>query len=145
MEMFLIGELVRRAGVNKETVRFYESKGLLDPPNRRESGFHSTGYRQYSEETVLQIKTIKGLQKFGFTLAEIKTLFELFDSGARKCEDFAGEIAGKIEKIETEIGRLQEIKSTLSETLSKCETGALLEACVLLDKLKRGEFLDDEN
>ena len=143
--MFLIGELVRRAGVNKETVRYYESKGLLDPPNRREPGLHSSGYRQYSEETVLQIKTIKGLQKFGFSLAEIKTLFQLFDGGARKCEDFATEIEGRIEKIETEIRRLQEIKSTLSETLSKCEAGGLVEACGLLDKLKRGEFLDNEN
>ena len=145
MEKFLIGELVRRTGVNKETVRFYESKGLLDPPNRRAPGLHSSGYRQYSEETVIQIKTIKGLQKIGFTLAEIKTLFELFDNGSRSCEDFASEISGRVKKIESEIRRLQEIKSMLIETLSKCEAGGLLEACSLLDKLRRGEILDNEN
>ena len=43
MATFLIGELARRAGVNKETVRYYESKGLLGPPKRRESGV----YREY--------------------------------------------------------------------------------------------------
>lgn len=85
---FLIGELARRAGVNKETVRFYESKGLLTPPERRESGFHSAGYRQYADETVLLIKMIKQLKQLGFTLREIKLLFDLFDGGSLKRSEF---------------------------------------------------------
>lgn len=145
METFLIGELVRRSGVNKETVRYYESNGLLDPPQRSETSLHSAGYRQYTEETVIQIKMIKGLQKIGFKLAQIKMLFELFDSGAHECNEFSFAIEERIEKIEAEIGRLQEIRSALTEMLAKCEEGGLLEACVMLDKLKRGEFLDNEN
>lgn len=131
--------------MNKETVRFYESKGLLGPPERRESGFHSAGYREYTDETVLLIQMIKQLKQFGFTLREIKLLIELYASGARECDDFTGAIETKIASIDSDLRRLKNVKKTLGTMLSKCESGGLLETCVMLGKLKRSEFLDEDS
>ena len=139
METFLIGELARRAGVNKETVRYYESRGLLDPPKRRESGI----YREYTGETVLQIKIIRQLKQLGFTLGEIKLLFELYDNGARECDDFTGAMETKIDSIESELSRLKGVRTTLRKMHSKCEKGGLLKACLIWDKLMRSEFLEE--
>jgi DNA-binding transcriptional MerR regulator len=85
---------------------------------------------------------IKQLQKLGFTLGEIRLLFDLFGGGARECDDSLDAIESKIDDIESELGRLGGIKTTLVKTLSRCEKGGPLEACAMLDKLKRSEFLE---
>jgi DNA-binding transcriptional MerR regulator len=67
-----IGEVAERTGVTQRTLRFYEEKGLLNPPSRMEGGF-----RLYSEEDVERVEKIKQLQKLlGFSLAEIKEMVE---------------------------------------------------------------------
>jgi DNA-binding transcriptional MerR regulator len=67
-----IGEVAERTGVTQRTLRFYEEKGLLQPPSRMEGGF-----RLYSEDDVRRVEQIKRLQKLlGFTLAEIKEMLE---------------------------------------------------------------------
>lgn len=66
------GELAREAGVNLQTIRFYERQGLLPKPERTDSGYRS--YRQNDLERVLFIKRN---QQLGFTLAEIKQLMVL--------------------------------------------------------------------
>jgi len=62
----LISELAEKCGVNKETIRYYERKKLLQQPSRTHSG-----YRIYSENDVKRIKFIKRLQDLGFSLGEI--------------------------------------------------------------------------
>jgi MerR family transcriptional regulator, repressor of the yfmOP operon len=67
-----IGEVAERTGVTQRTLRFYEEKGLLQPPSRMDGGF-----RLYSEDDVRRVEQIKRLQKLlGFTLAEIKEMLE---------------------------------------------------------------------
>jgi DNA-binding transcriptional MerR regulator len=67
-----IGEVAERTGVTQRTLRFYEEKGLLNPPSRMDGGF-----RLYSEEDVERVEKIKQLQKLlGFSLAEIKELVD---------------------------------------------------------------------
>jgi DNA-binding transcriptional MerR regulator len=66
MEQLKTGELAKRAGVNIETLRFYERKGLLPEPPQRESG-----YREYPEESITRIRFIKRAQELGFSLDEI--------------------------------------------------------------------------
>jgi DNA-binding transcriptional MerR regulator len=69
---YQIGEVAERTGVTQRTLRFYEEKGLLQPPSRMEGGF-----RLYSEDDVRRVEQIKRLQKLlGFTLAEIKEMLE---------------------------------------------------------------------
>lgn len=69
---FQIGEVADRTGVTQRTLRFYEEKGLLHPPERMDGGF-----RLYSENDVTRIGYIKQLQDLlGFTLSEIKDMVE---------------------------------------------------------------------
>lgn len=68
-ERLRTGELAERAGVNVQTLRYYERRGLLAAPVRRPSG-----QREYSEDAVRLLRTIKAVQRLGFTLAEIEEL-----------------------------------------------------------------------
>ena len=69
---YQIGEVAERTGVTQRTLRFYEEKGLVHPPERMDGGF-----RLYSEEDVTRIEYIKKLQDLlGFTLSEIKDMVE---------------------------------------------------------------------
>jgi DNA-binding transcriptional MerR regulator len=67
-----IGELAKQAGLNIQSVRFYERRGLLPPPPRS-----SSGYRCYSGRDLETIRFIKRAQNLGFTLQEIAQLLEL--------------------------------------------------------------------
>jgi DNA-binding transcriptional MerR regulator len=67
-----IGEVADRTGVTQRTLRFYEERGLLEPPTRMDGGF-----RLYSEDDVARVEQIKRLQSLlGLTLAEIKEMIE---------------------------------------------------------------------
>ena len=69
---YQIGEVAARTGVTQRALRFYEEKGLIQPPERMEGGF-----RQYSEDDVARIEFVKKLQDLlGFTLSEIKEMVE---------------------------------------------------------------------
>jgi DNA-binding transcriptional MerR regulator len=68
------GQLAERAGVNVQTLRYYERRGLLDAPPRRPSG-----QREYPEAAVRLLHTIKAAQRLGFTLAEIEELIARID------------------------------------------------------------------
>ena len=64
-----IGQLARAAGVNVETIRYYERRGLLPEPPRTRSG-----YREYPESDVARLGFIRRAQELGFTLKEVKEL-----------------------------------------------------------------------
>jgi DNA-binding transcriptional MerR regulator len=64
-----IGEVAGQAGVNIQTLRFYERRGLLAEPPRR-----SSGYRQYPLESVSRVRFIKRARELGFTLAEVEEI-----------------------------------------------------------------------
>lgn len=69
---YQIGEVAERTGVTQRTLRFYEEKGLLRPPERMEGGF-----RLYSDADVERIASIRNMQSLlGLTLAEIKEMVE---------------------------------------------------------------------
>ena len=72
MARYQIGEVADRTGVTQRTLRFYEEKGLLRPPERMEGGF-----RLYSDADVERISSIRNMQSLlGLTLAEIKEMVE---------------------------------------------------------------------
>lgn len=71
-QRYQIGEVAERTGVTQRTLRFYEEKGLLNPPARMEGGF-----RLYSDDDIQRIEYIRQLQQLlGFTLADIKEMVE---------------------------------------------------------------------
>ncbi len=75
-----ISDLAAEAGVSSDTIRFYERKGLLAPPERT-----SSGYRQFDPGVVRRVRFIKGAQALGLKLAEARELLEIQDKGACPC------------------------------------------------------------
>ena len=69
-----IGVLAEAAGVNVETIRFYQRKGLMQEPDRPQGGI-----RRYGEADLARVRFIKSAQRLGFSLDEIGDLLELED------------------------------------------------------------------
>lgn len=71
-QRYQIGEVAERTGVTQRTLRFYEEKGLLEPPERMDGGF-----RLYSEDDINRVTYIRRLQDLlGFSLSEIKEMVD---------------------------------------------------------------------
>jgi MerR family transcriptional regulator, repressor of the yfmOP operon len=126
-----IGEVAERTGVTQRTLRFYEEKGLLQPPSRLDGGF-----RLYSEQDVVRVERIKRLQTLlGFTLADIKEMVEAEEvkeqirSQYRKDADVSERKAKigravevtehQVAVIDQKLAALQEMKDHLTEKLQQ--------------------------
>ena len=127
-----IGNVVRRAGVGVETIRFYERQGLLTPPMRKESG-----YRLYSELVLGRIRFIRRAKELGFSLKEIKELLELRRNSSAPCDDVCEKAQAKIANIEEKIARLTKMKQALSELFAACQVRISLADCAILDFLEK--------
>ena len=102
---YQIGEVAERTGVTQRTLRFYEEKGLLNPPERMEGGF-----RLYSDDDVQRIEYIRRLQQFlGFTLAEIKEMVEAEELRQQIIATFRPdrELPARLERVNRIVGALQ--------------------------------------
>lgn len=103
-QRYQIGEVAERTGVTQRTLRFYEEKGLLDPPERMEGGF-----RLYSDEDINRVTYIRRLQELlGFTLSEIKEMVdaeeELQQIAATRRPDL--ELSERVERVSTVVAAL---------------------------------------
>ena len=75
-----IGELAAKAGITTKTLRFYEEKGLLPPPERA-----ANGYRDYEPTVLSRLDFIRRGRAAGLTLAQIRDVIEVRDSGDAPC------------------------------------------------------------
>ncbi len=125
-----IGEVAKKAGVNVQTVRFYERKGLIAVPPRTASG-----YRQYTGETVRRIRFIKHAQEIGFTLREIDELLSLRVDPHTTCGDIQRHALEKVRDIEQRLANLARMKKALVTLAHQCGTDRALSDCPILDAL----------
>src|SRR3954471_6196311 len=121
-----VGEVAARAGVNVETLRYYERRGLLPEPQREPSG-----HRRYDEETVRFLRAIKEAQSFGFTLAEIDEYLRAAKRSQKPSEALRVRMAAKIDEIDSRIAGLQRMRYELArvvgcacDSLDHCTCGA---------------------
>jgi DNA-binding transcriptional MerR regulator len=112
-----IGQLAGAAGVNVQTVRYYERRGLLSRPSRRPSG-----QRVYSAEAVGLLRTIKQAQRVGFTLKEIEDLLRLSRRPANRPSALQEKWRAKIAEVEDKIEALSAMRETLLAAMhSNCD------------------------
>lgn len=113
----LIGELVEKSGLTKDTIRFYEKKGLiaLGHKSRRENN-----YKEYSEQVLEKLMLIRRLKDMGFTLNEIDTFLELWRDEDASCENLKYTLENKITLVDEQIRKLNELKSRLVNSLDRC-------------------------
>jgi MerR family Zn(II)-responsive transcriptional regulator of zntA len=113
----LIGELVEKTGLTKDTIRFYEKKGLIliDKKSRRENN-----YKEYSEKVLEKLMLIRKLKDLGFTLNEIDTFLELWREEDSTCKNLKYTLENKITFVNEQLQKLAELKSRLADSLTKC-------------------------
>lgn len=117
MDGLRIGEVAEQAGVNIQTLRYYERRGLLAEPNRSNGG-----HRLYPSETVTLLNVIKAAQRLGFTLDEVA---DLLDTGRRRhpTADLRERAIAKIAEIDRRIADLAAIRATLTEVVdARCDS-----------------------
>lgn len=129
-----VGKLAKQAGVNLQTIRYYERRKLIPAPQRS-----SSGYRQYKFDMVRRVLFIKRAQELGFSLREIQELLNLRLTSRNTCSDVRQKAERKIEEIEKKIHSLKKMKGALSKLKAQCgelpETKNMME-CPLLDALE---------
>jgi DNA-binding transcriptional MerR regulator len=122
-----IGQLAGKAGVNIQTIRFYERQRVLERAERNQSG-----YRSYAEKDLLKLRFIKQSQELGFTLKEIKQLMQLHSAAAalpagpsrrsREWRDIAQLTRIKLQDVEHKLHGLKTMRRQLLAMLDKLET-----------------------
>src|SRR6266851_1112750 len=123
-----IGDLAKRAGVNVQSIRFYEREQLLRQPARTASG-----YRSYTEHDLEHVVFIKQCQHLGFTLKEIRELADLHRSvvsiredaknAPREMERIMAIAAERLQTIDEKIGFLQQMRDRLATGRSLLVSG----------------------
>jgi len=113
-----IGALAERAGVNVQTVRYYERRGLLAAPQRTPSG-----YRVYSDDTLDRLRFIRRAQELGFTLTEIEELLVLRLDPRTTASVVKARAEAKIADVDRRIHDLERIKHALTHLAGRCRGG----------------------
>lgn len=134
------GEVARRAGVNVETLRYYERRGLLPEPTRAPGG-----HRRYDQEAVRFLRAIKEAQAVGFTLAEIEEYLRVVRAGRISApQALRVRMAAKIDEIDARIAGLRRMRGELArivgcacQSLDHCTCGAAYLARRGRDRLAR--------
>src|SRR5262249_1627616 len=122
-----VGEVAARAGVNVETLRYYERRGLLPEPARTPNG-----HRRYDDETLRFIRAIKEAQAAGLTLAEIEEYLRVVRRERMPAPDaLRVRLAAKIDEIDGRIARLHVMRAEVArivgcacQSLDHCTCGA---------------------
>jgi MerR family mercuric resistance operon transcriptional regulator len=130
IESLTIGRLARAVGVNLETVRYYERRGLLPKPPRSGSG-----YRLFPAEAKRRLRFIRRAQELGFSLGEIRELLSLRVAPTAKSGDVRRRAQAKITDIEAKIRSLQSIKKALRELTQTCSGCGPVRDCPILESL----------
>ena len=125
-----IGGVARAAGVNVETVRYYQRIGLVPAPKRAHGSF-----RDYPPEIATRVRFIKRAQQLGFTLAEVKNLLALEDG--QSCSKAQGLATKKLATVEVRIGDLKRMRRTLKNLIAQCGAGGGRIRCPIIETLAR--------
>src|SRR5258708_1014102 len=109
------GQVAKEAGVNIQTLRYYERRGLLSEPARSESG-----YRVYRPDAVETVRFIKQAQELGFSLREAQLVRQLLASGP---EDFTTVLEfakQKVAELDRKLANLRAMRDTLAQRVDGC-------------------------
>src|SRR5699024_3328484 len=110
--------------VNKETIRYYERKNLLQEPHRTEAG-----YRIYSYDDVKRVGFIKRIQELGFSLSEIYKLLGVVDKDEVRCQDMFEFVSKKQKEVQ------KQIETMLDDLKQRCPDEKQLHSCPIIETL----------
>ncbi|WP_204263705.1 heavy metal-responsive transcriptional regulator [Geodermatophilus normandii] len=104
-----VAELAAAVGVPSDTVRYYERAGLLPPPART-----AGGYRSYDAGAVDRLRFIRGAQRLGLRLSDIRALLSVRDTGTCPCEPAEQLLRRRLAEVDAEIARLVALRTEMA-------------------------------
>ncbi len=110
-----IGELANAAGVNVETVRYYQRLGLIELPPRP-----AGGTRRYPASALARLRFIRRAKEIGFSLKDIALLLSL---DTAECADARNIAEAKLKDIESRLADLQAMAKSLKSLIRQCDQG----------------------
>jgi len=125
-----VGEVAKQAGVNLQTIHYYERRGLLPKPPRSGSN-----YRAYPGDAVLRVRFIKRAQELGFTLKEIKELLSLRASPRTRCADVRNRAEAKVQDIDNKVRTLHAMRKALTKLIGECSGSGPVSQCPIMEAL----------
>lgn len=125
-------QVAAEAGVNVQTLRYYERRGLLAEPDRLESG-----YRSYSPDAVRTVRFVKRAQQLGFSLEEIDSLLDLAAGGPDSCKAAKILATEKLAHLEQKIASLTAMRDSLLQLVATCDRSPRRRVCPLIDETER--------
>ena len=128
-EKLTIGAFARAAGVNVETIRFYQRKGLLPEPDKPQGGI-----RRYGESYVRRVRFIKSAQHLGFSLNEVGELLRL-DDGTH-CREASALAERKLIDVREKLTALTHMEAVLAELVHACHATRANISCPLIVSLQ---------
>ena len=131
LENLTIGAFAKAAGVNVETIRFYQRKGLLPEPDKPYGSI-----RRYGEADVARVKFVKSAQRLGFSLDEIAELLKLEDG--THCSEAAELAALRLADVRARLADLTRMETALSKLVGECCAHHGQVSCPLIGALHRG-------
>lgn len=130
-ETMTIGGLAKAAGVNVETIRYYQRRGLLPEPDRPYGSI-----RRYGKADVERLTFVKTAQRLGFSLNEIAELLRLEDG--THCEEASVLAEHKLVNVREKLADLRRIEHVLAELVHACHEREGSVACPLIASLHEG-------
>ena len=127
-----IGQLSKMASVNVQTVRYYERRNLLQPTDRKTSG-----YRVYSGDALRRLRFIKNAQALGFTLREVTDLLNLRVSSVARCGTIQVKAQAKLRQVEAKTRDLLALSRALKSLIRTCRAGEPTDRCPILNRLDK--------
>ena len=123
-----IGQMAKVVGVNVETIRYYERRGLIEQPPKP-----TEGYRIYPKVTLERILFIKRAQELGFTLEKITNLLSLGDAPCLEVQELAED---KLHGVRAKINDLKRLEMVLDNLLVQCRTNPDETYCPIVESLQ---------
>lgn len=134
LENLAIGAFARLAGVNVETIRFYQRKGLLPEPDKPYGSI-----RRYGKTDVTRVRFVKSAQRLGFSLDEIADLLRLEDG--THCKEAARLAEHKLKGVRDKLADLARMEAVLSKLVRACHARQGNISCPLIASLQGGASL----
>ena len=131
LKTLTIGQLAKAAGVNVQTVRFYEREGILKPQTRLDSG-----YRVYNEDSLKRLHFIRQAKDLGFSLDEIQGLLNLRVRSVDRCNQVRSKAEQKLKDVQQKITHLKKLERTLKSLVSDCENRVVSDCCPIIEKME---------
>jgi MerR family transcriptional regulator, mercuric resistance operon regulatory protein len=125
-----IGQLAKAAGVNLETVRYYERIGLIAKPART-----SGGQRCYSGEDARHLAFVRRARELGFSIDDIRALLKLATPGKQSCAEVQSIASAHLTNVQIKLADLARLEKILAATVDQCG-GAARAACPILEMLE---------